>query len=187
MPTRAPALPGLLLALTLTALAGLTGCGGDSDASADPPAPAPTSTTPTVDPTPTTPPTQAPLGETAREFIERWFALEKYAQNTGDTGPYRAVSKGCESCASTAGAIDRFYNAGGYVKGGGASVESLKRVSSVPGTAVYVVDVSYEATDFKKSATSKPDHLDGGPVRFKLTLEHGRAWNLSEFTQLVEE
>lgn len=184
MHTRALALATLLLALATTAL---TGCGGDSDATAEPPAPAPTSSSPTTSTSPTAAPTEAPPGETAREFIERWFALEEYAQNTGDTAPYEAITKGCESCHRTTESIRKFYSAGGYVKGGGARIVRLIRVKSVPGIRVYRADLNYEPTAYKESATTATQRFTGGPVTYQVTLNAKAPWNVHEFVRIVRD
>lgn len=184
MPTRVPALVTLLLTL---GTAGLTGCGGDSDASADPPqSPPATSTAPST--SPTAAPTEAPPGETARQFIERWFALEKYAQNTGDTRPYRKITSGCEPCAGFADQVESIYGRGGSIFFEGTQVISATRIKSAADRIVYDVRISAPPAMVAERAGSKPRAEYGGRDRYQVELSRpdGR-WRLAGFYRVASQ
>ena len=94
-----------LAALTCCGLLALFGCSDDSSSSADPPSPTPTSTS--------TSPT--PDAETPEEFVRRWVEVSNEMQNTGKTGEYRSLSRGCRPCTAVADQVEGYFGAGGYV------------------------------------------------------------------------
>jgi hypothetical protein len=105
------------LAALLAAPCLLSACGGGSSV-ADPPVSShPTSSAPTIQP---------PTHESPEHFIRRWAAAEKRMENTGKTGPYLAMSQGCESCTQLANDVSNFYSAGGYVRWDGWQIVSIK-------------------------------------------------------------
>lgn len=177
---RTPRLAALLL-LGPLALGSLAACGG-GEPEAQPP---PLSLTPS--PTPTSAaPTVAPPGETARQFIYRFFALEKLAENTGDVEPFLAVTADCSSCREFARRVRAIYSAGGHVEYAGSTVVGIVRRRSEPGTFVYGVRVSAEPATIFASATAKPQRMYGGKDLFEMQLDRsGSAWRLIDSRRVV--
>jgi hypothetical protein len=151
----------------------LSACDGGSTSVADPPVASPTSTPPSSDP---------PARESPQHFIRRWAAAEKRMENTGDTGPYLAMSKGCEACRKLADQVRGFYAAGGFVRWGGWQILSITR----DGGLVFDVKVRSEKTSYRASSTEGIKHLLGGPATHQLKLQDSRSgWQVTQKAQLA--
>lgn len=177
-----PLLRPVLVGFALSACLAVAGCGGDSAPAADPPPFSP-SASPSV--SPSAAPTAAPPGETAREFIERWFALEKYSESTGDTRGYRAITKSCEPCRETADSIDEIYANGGFVRSSPSTVMVKGELASDPGTRAYRVEVDIQPSVVKMSASSQKSTLPGGLVTYRVVLREGRSWSVLGLVRLA--
>lgn len=97
----------------------LAGCGGD------PPPMAPSTPSPSASSTSLAAPV---MPEEAKEdskdgaesFVRHYVRLINFAQATGDSTGLRAASwERCQACSRVSDAIDRLYQAGGHIEGGG--------------------------------------------------------------------
>ncbi|MBM9460505.1 hypothetical protein JK386_11375 [Nocardioides sp. zg-536] len=128
--------PGLALTAALLACA-LAGC-SDADGKESSPRPSTSTSSPTV-PASSTParstpaepelPAAAdrPTKNGARAFIEHYWDLINYAQESGDVTALRqASSHTCEGCSTGITGIEALYREGGYTVGGQYSIDSIK-------------------------------------------------------------
>jgi hypothetical protein len=165
------------LAALLAAPFLLSACSGDSSVADPPVSSQPTSSSPT---------TQLPPHETPEHFIRRWAAAEKRMENTGNTGPYLAMSQDCRACRQLADDIRHFYSAGGYAKWGGWQIQSISQEDPKGSNLVFDVKVDSLPTTYRESADSPIKHLQGGPATHQLTLRStGRGWQLIQKAQLA--
>jgi hypothetical protein len=161
-------------------LLALSSCSDDSSSSADPPSPTPTSTSSQPSPTQEV--------ETPEEFVRRWVEVSNEMQNTGETKVYRSISRGCRPCTAVADQVERYFEAGGYVKTDGWSISSLKL--SKPGAAGRVtatVEVESAPTQYKESAEADAQALEGGSVIELMTIEpYSNSWVLTNLEQQAQ-
>jgi len=169
-----------LAALTCCGLLALSSCSDDSSSSADPPSPTPTSTSTERSPTQEV--------ETPEEFVRRWVEVSNEMQNTGETKAYRSISRGCRPCTAVADQVERYFEAGGYVKTGGWSITSVKL--SKPGSKgrlTATVEVDSAPTEYKESADADAQTLEGGSVIELMTIEPlGESWVLTNLEQQAQ-
>lgn len=182
--------------LGLTLLLGACGSDDSPKAEADPTPSGAASASPSgspsasasdvADPSASPVPTKAPAGETAEEFIRRWLSLEYGMEQTGDTAAYRAASKGCTSCDRTADAVESYYRAGGYVAPSPGVIRRLRKQDAIPGYTVYLVDLNYAPSTYKRGADRKAERFEGGPITYKMTLrKRAGLWNVDQYTNYV--
>jgi hypothetical protein len=155
----------------------LSACGGGSTSVADPPVSGPTSTPPSSDP---------PARESPQHFIRRWAAAEKRMENTGHTGPYLAMSKGCEACRKLADQVRGFYAAGGFVRWGGWRILSIEVNSRHGHSITYAVRNRSMPTSYRESDSGSVQHLSGGVTTELLSLiPTGDQWNMRSKAELA--
>lgn len=167
-------------ATALVAVLALSACNGGNDPD-DPKS----SSTPSGNPSApsTTPPvetlTEAPSGETARQFIRRWVELGNQMQATGETEAFLAVAgPDCDSCEKFADRVATIYDAGGQIKSDGSRVVRV----SHDGGDQWTVHLDGSPTEVTDSASGAPDTLPGGP--YKLVLYVAKvdgAWVLGDY------
>jgi hypothetical protein len=136
----------------------LSGCSDDSSSSADPATPSPTASSSSADPSPTED------AETPEEFVRRWVEADTKMTHTGETGTYRAMSKGCKGCQDYADQIEQIYADGGYVETEGWNILRA-RTAGPTNQGIFEVRITVDA------APTKYVEKEGGPVR---TLPGGR-------------
>jgi hypothetical protein len=163
------------LAVPLLVVA-LTACGGGDDSVADPPISSP----------PTSSPTQAPHRESAEHFIRRFYGAEQRMENTGKTGPYRHLTRGCVSCASLAHQVATYYDDGGYVRWAGIQIQSIRPYGSSAKGRIFAVKGVAEPTTYRSSSNASTSHLSGGPTTELVTLaKHDGSWRVAGFAKLA--
>lgn len=156
------------LALSLAVPLILVGC---TEEEPTPKLPDPT----TSSPTPTPEETETPEAESAEEFIRRWAAIEAEMENTGDTSDYREISADCAACTDLADLVEKWYEAGGFIKWGGWKIESVRLRGE--SQSEYVVRVDSSPTKYKESKNGPLRTFDGGPGAHLLVLEaQGDSW-----------
>jgi hypothetical protein len=115
--------------------------------------------------------------ETAEEFIRRWIEVADAVQLDGDTGPYRAMTRGCDSCDAFANTVDRIYKAGGYIDFGGTQVLSISRRAGH--SYDYFVDAG--ATSYRETAHGPLKRLPGGHSKLGVDLTRSsRGWLVTD-------
>jgi hypothetical protein len=154
----------------------LAACGGGDTSIADPP----------ISPHPTTSsPTQQPHRESPEHFIRRWAAAEKRMENTGKTGPYLAMSQGCESCTQLANDVSNFYSAGGYVRWDGWQIVSIKHYADHGHRRAFAMRARAGATQYKESTSGELQTLAGGLATDVVALARtDTSWRVVGFTKL---
>lgn len=161
--------PRVAASLALLAALTLTSCDGGDDP-ADPMSTwtpsgtieTPTNTAPTVDPL-----TQAPKGETARQFIRRWVALGNQMQETGKTEAFLKVAgPDCKSCRDFADSVAKIYKDGGHIAGGAETIVRLERESATQ----WVVTTEAEPTDYFESSDGPAKNFPGGKSKSRMYL-----------------
>jgi hypothetical protein len=164
------------LAALLAAPCLLSACGGGSSV-ADPPVSShPTSSAPTIQP---------PTHESPEHFIRRWAAAEKRMENTGKTGPYLAMSQGCESCTQLANDVSNFYSAGGYVRWDGWQIVSIKHYADHGHRRAFAMRARAGATQYKESTSGELQTLAGGLATDVVALARtDTSWRVVGFTKL---
>lgn len=180
--------------LGLTLLLGACGSDDSPEAEADPTPSGSSSASPSgsgspsdvADPSASAVPTEAPAGETAVQFIRRWLSLEYGMEQTGETSAYRAASRGCRSCDRTADAVEQYYKAGGYVAPSRGIIRRLRKQDAIPGYTVYLVDLNYAPSTYKRSANRKAERFAGGRITYKMTLrKRAGSWNVDQYTNYI--
>jgi hypothetical protein len=64
--------------------------------------------------------------EAAKAFVEYYFAVAAYAQNTGDVAGLRRLGlPGCTACRGGLKAIEEVYDAGGSISGAAYEIASV--------------------------------------------------------------
>lgn len=166
------------LAALLAAPCVLSACGGGDTSIADPPVSnSPTSSAPTT----------KPAHESPEHFIRRWAAAEKRMENTGETGPYLAISRGCRACRQLADDIRHFYSRGGFARWKGWRIQAISRDAVNGSSSVFDVQVSSSPTTYRESAYGPIKHLRGGSATHQLTLRStGTGWQVTQKAQLAQ-
>lgn len=169
-----------LLAAVACSLA-LAACSDDSSSTADPPSP--TTSAPSD---PTSSPTE--VGESPEEFVRRWVEVSTQMQNTGETRDYLAISSKCRACKAVAEQVAGYFDAGGYVKTDGWTIDSL-RLSSADGQGrvTATIHVTSAPTEYKESADSEVQTLKGGEVIELMTIQPAdRSWVVFDLEQQAQ-
>lgn len=151
-------------ALLLVAPLLLAGCQDEPEPQFEP--------TPTESSSPTDPESsEQPVAQTAEEFIDEWFRLGTEMQNTGETAPFRSVSRGCEPCDSFADDVERVYAAGGFIRIDAERVIYTELLPGRPGNRPeYLVRVRSTPTTYKEGESSEQGSFPGGVNTYELTL-----------------
>lgn len=186
--------------LGLTLLLGACGSDDSPKAEADPTPSGSSSASPSgsespsasdvADPSSSPVPTKAPAGETAEEFIKRWFALEVQMERTGDTAAYVALTRRCEACRQTAATVEKIYTAGGYVRPEGKAVTKIVELPSVQGTKTFETTVALKPTTYVNYPGAKPGRFTGGRPTYQISLAEpsgDQGWTVVDFAKVVTE
>ncbi|WP_369814209.1 DUF6318 family protein, partial [Marmoricola sp. Leaf446] len=122
----------MVATVTAVAAIGVTAaCGGDNPT----PSTAPSDSTGEASPSASDPPPPS-VPRAARRldkdgaaaFVRHWVKVLNYAGATGDTSALRQVSTSdCVKCAALSDGIDRIYDRGGNIAGGGWTVLATKQ------------------------------------------------------------
>jgi hypothetical protein len=163
-------------------LCSLTACNGEASSTAGPdPTPSPSVTGSPSDPSPS----HSPDTQTPEEFVRAWVAEYNAMQNSGDTEKFRSMSRRCEPCSAVADRMDRYYEAGGYVKTEGFIIKSL-RVSKPNGKGQRAVTINVDASpvEYVEEEGGAVQTLPGGSPTYEVDVEpRGRTWNVFEIFQ----
>ena len=188
----------IITAVIGSGLLTLTACSGSADPSTPPPpsatvtvTPATASRTPTPTPTPSasapTPPVMPSAAKAhtkagAKAFVEYFWEVVNYAQESGNTAPIRelADARGCTQCRAGVAGIRNVYDHGGRIVGGHSTVKDFKvRLFKVRGTDFATVDydiaVSAVEFDYADESRDNSDPATGGRRRARLSAEPGTA------------
>lgn len=147
-------------ATALVAVLALSSCNGGNDPAEPSPTakPSSSSSAPTTAP-PTETLTEAPRGETARQFIRRWVELGNQMQTSGETAGFLAVAgPDCQSCVDFASQVAEIYKGGGRIETDGSDVVRLHH----DGGDQWTVSLTGAPTEVTASAGSSPSSLPGG-------------------------
>jgi hypothetical protein len=107
-------------------------------------------------------------------------------ENTGKTGPYLRMSRGCKACQQLANDIQRFYSDGGYAKWGGWHILSISREAPDGSSLVFDVRVNSRATTYRESSAAPIKHLQGGLATHQMTIEPASGgWRVTQKAQLA--
>ncbi|GAA5142448.1 hypothetical protein GCM10023340_05940 [Nocardioides marinquilinus] len=186
------------LGLGLTALAACSDdpdprIGGDDDPSteaAPPDSSEPATTAPATDGTTATEPTEppsseAPEGETKRQFVVRWLEESQRMQNTGDTEGFLALSRDCQSCETLAQTVSDYYSAGGTISWDGG--ELLRFTSYDPTRNEFLAVYESGDTRYRERKGSPLRELSGGRQRYVIQFERkGDSWLILAADRLVD-
>lgn len=160
----------LATVVALALSASLAACGGEDDDASAPISPGAPSVSGSASPSGATAGdelTVAPPGETAEQFIRRWFALVNHAQRTGDVeGMLKVSGPDCDSCRGFAREMKSIYAAGGEVRGGDDEVISLKAESKTQ----WVVQLRAAPSEFERRRGATTESFPGGPHRSRMYL-----------------
>jgi hypothetical protein len=156
-------------------LVALTACGGGDASIADPP----------VAPSTSTSPTDPPRQESPEHFIRRWAEAEQEMQNSGQTGQYLAMSRGCQACEVLAHTVARYYRAGGFIRWGGWDIRSIKKYPPHGNGAAFSVHSVSAPTTYRVSSDGPIQHLSGGSITYVIRLEpHSGSFHVAAKAQL---
>lgn len=163
------------LALALTVPLLLAGCSDDPEPT--PKMPDPTSSTPS----PTE--SETPEAESAEDFIRRWQAASDEAQMSGDTEPYRSLTRGCVPCDGFASRVEQIYGAGGSIEFKGSTVLGIR--SDGPDSNGHTVRVRSSRAIIVETKGAEPTTLAGGELRLHVFLRKaGESWLVGHYTIL---
>lgn len=171
------------LALTAALSPLLVAC--SDDAISAPPASAPTTAASSTSATPSASPDLriAPPGETAREFIKRWFALINEAQRTGNVDGVLAVSgPECDTCQKFTRQVRGIYRDGGEIRGGIESIRSLTAESETEWVASLVATPS----EFERRRGAPTERYSGGAHRSRLVIANVQGRWVIVFTESLQ-
>ena len=156
----------------VAALISLVACGGGGGEAGD--AGRSATTLPSASDRPsdrdTDPPSQTLDQENPQRFIARWAAAEARMENTGKTGAYLRLSKGCAGCRTLAHTVEGYYAAGGFIKGGAWRIDSIKTGGSSNGYPIYTVRAHTTPSRVRESSSSRVLEVPGGPVTYQVGL-----------------
>ena len=166
-------------------LCSLTACNGEASSTAGPdPTPSPSVTGSPSDPSPS----HSPDTQTPEEFVRAWVAEYNAMQNSGDTEKFRSMSRRCETCATVADRMDRYYEAGGYVKTDGLTINRL-RVSKADakGQRAVTIHVRAAPTEYAEEEGGPVQELPGGDPVLQLSIQPRRtSWNTYDIVQVAQ-
>ncbi len=106
-------------------------------------------------------------------------------EETGETGPYRAISEGCEACDNLADAVERYYAAGGSVSWDGWKVLRVRPYDRlIKGS--YLMSVDATPTVYRESSSGPKKRLAGGRTDYVFKLKRkGTSWVVTDKDRLV--
>jgi hypothetical protein len=132
---------------------------------------------------------QGTSAKAAKAFVRYWVSLLNYAGATGDSGGLKAASASkCSECHAVIDTIEKVHAAGGYFKGDGWSVRTLKYQPFQPRRKpVLIVGVHIAAQQVAQTASAKPRKFKGGnrSMIFRLA-HHDGTWVLLALEQAHE-
>ena len=150
------------LAALLAASFCMSACGGSSSV-ADPPVSSHT--------TSSAPTTQPPAHETPEHFIRRFYEAEREMENSGRTAAYSSLISNCRPCDGLINQVRSFYSAGGFIKWGGLTIDSIKVFSyNTQQGPSFSVEFTARPTHYRTSSTASLKTLPGGQSTDVLTL-----------------
>ncbi|CUR57032.1 exported hypothetical protein [metagenome] len=176
-----PTLAALVAPVLLLSLAACT---------EDPIAPEPvTPSSPAESASPSTEASKDPLAvETPQEFLRRWVEALNRMTATGETSAFLELGHGCRSCARSADLMGGIYRRGGWVRTDGWTLVKVIKVDQTRGPAVRIEFlISSASSTFKKSRRAETQTLEGGRVRYELTLRSLAAgWRATGLSQVAQ-
>ncbi|MGH3365742.1 MAG: DUF6318 family protein, partial [Nocardioidaceae bacterium] len=120
-------------------------------------------------PSPTaTPPTMPAAAKGASEaaakaFVRHWIDVLNYAGPAGDARELEKLSGGkCAACSAITSLIDDVDKAGGYIRGKGWSVKSIKLLGSARQRRIVEAQVDVAPQEIRQEAGGESVHFDGG-------------------------
>lgn len=181
-------LPIPAVASTICLTLAAAGCGAEPGAMDSSSSMSPRASTPTKPkPNPPTMPRAAMDGLTvtsAEAFARFYLAALDYAEATGDARLLRQwQDAGCENCKTVIDVYESIYRAGGSVTGQlGTRVVRVSDAHLIRSDgAIVVFKTMAGRTSLRRSATSKPTVLPGGPGTTDFTLKaRGGHWSVFE-------
>ncbi|MBC2931523.1 hypothetical protein [Nocardioides sp. zg-1228] len=166
------------LALTLAVPLLVAGC-------SDEPAPEPKIPDPTSSsPTPTPVETETAEVESPEDFIRRWVEVSNSMQNSGDTSEYLRLSAGCKACSQVADRVRSAFDAGGFVRTEGWSVEDVSDKSGGDSRPVFDVRVTSAPTVIKENSNAREQEYSGGDLVYRFRLNATSPWRVVRLTQV---
>lgn len=118
--------------------------------------------------------------ETAEEFIRRWLEVEREMQTSGETTEYRAITKGCESCARLADRMEDIYEDGGWVKPGKTTVQRTED----KGSNTHLVWTKAEPSTHSLSSKGPEGSFSGGESLYEVYLvKQDQQWTLASMVE----
>lgn len=167
---------------TLAALLLLSACSAEAEPKTEP-TPSATPSRPTVVPAPTSTPSKQPaVYLDHEEAIRAWFKAESDMQNTGDTGPYLALTNGkCSSCNDFAETVETTYATGGKATNAGREVRSISEFRDAQGIVWQDVRTTSQPMTVWSDSSAAPRNISGGAVRLLVLLEFtDRGWLVTD-------
>jgi hypothetical protein len=154
----------------------LAACGGGDDSVADPP----------VSPSPPSPSASTPQHESPEAFIRRWADADIAMQNSGHSWVFRRMSRRCKDCIALADRVDAIYNAGGYIRTNGWSIQKLEIVSAKHGRLLVNLRVRSFPTTYRESAQGPKKGYPGGEALYQVGVEKiAEAWSVVSLGRLA--
>jgi hypothetical protein len=89
-------------------------------------------------------------------------------QNSGNTGSFRQLSRGCGDCIALADRVDRIYRQGGYIHAEGWSIEQVEVVSRDDARLVVNLRVISKPTDYRETSNGPKKSYPGGSATYQL-------------------
>ena len=179
------------VAAATLSLALLAGCGEDEPRPKfeDPTSASPSKSASPEEPVEPTPPAAMEGDDVAgaKAFVEYYFAVAAYAQNTGDVSSLRELGlPGCTACRGGVEAIERIYRAGGSISGAAYELEATTASPSQGSSRVSIWDLTAEVNatpqTVKKSAQASAEVDKSSTFELHLVAVHQRAkWRMAEW------
>ncbi|MCW2814200.1 MAG: hypothetical protein JWN84_1655, partial [Nocardioides sp.] len=169
-------------------LGGLAGCSSDPEPDVvEPTSEAPsTSTTEPISDPPTSEPTSEAPAESAQEFIRRWHEVSDAMQLSGETNDYLAMGPACKPCAATAQVVERYYEAGGFIRFSGTQVSRISKLGNVGGSSEFDVARVTAPTEYKEASSGPLMTFPGGESTLRMRLKPmGDSWLVLDYSQLA--
>ncbi len=107
-------------------------------------------------------------------------------QNSGDTAPYLALTRGCKSCNDVAAIVDRYYAKGGFIRFEGTEIIRIKNTGTSRDIRQFDVARRFGQTEFATGAGKRTQRYPGGSDRIRITIKReGASWVVNRYAVLV--
>jgi hypothetical protein len=177
---------GCAAVAVVVALWGTAGCGAEDEA----PRAEPSGTESVASSAPVVVESKGPelRDDTPEAAIEDWIDARTSMQNTGDTGPFRALSSiTCEYCSAFADQVEVVYTEGGNAQIGASEITSIRFKRSKQLGAHYETSIRTSAAQLTRSGGAITEMLPASKDLFQIhVVRDDGSWKVRDIALVTQ-